>query len=71
MNLTQMRVVNFYLAEDWSVSVNQDIAEVLGCQQAWGQAVHTQAFRVQQWVCEGAHLSPVDIQHAGAQLLSQ
>lgn len=59
------------LAEDWCMGVSQGVAEVLGCQQARGQAVHAQAFRVQQWVCEGAHLSPVDIQHAGAQLLSQ
>ena len=59
------------LAEDRRVGVSQGVAEVLGCQQARGQAVHAQTFRVQQWVCEGAHLSPVDIQHAGAQLLSQ
>lgn len=65
-----VRVVNFNLAEDWCVSVSQGIAEVLGCQQAWGQAVHTEAFRVQQRVCKGAHLSPVDVQHAGTQLLS-
>ncbi len=63
--------VEFDLAEDWCVGVSQGVAEVLGCQQARGQAVHTQAFRMQQWVCEGAHLSPVNIQHAGAQLLSQ
>lgn len=61
----------FDLAEGWCMSVSQGVAEVLGCQQARGKAVHTKAFRMQQWVREGAHLSPVDIQHAGAQLLSQ
>lgn len=59
------------LAEDWRMGVSQGIAEVLGCQQAGGQTVHTETLGVQQWICEGAHFSPVDVQHAGAQLLSQ
>jgi len=59
------------LAEHRRVSVSQGIVEVLGSQQARGQAVNAQAFGVQLWICERAHLSPVDIQHAGAQLLPQ
>lgn len=53
------------------MGVSQGTAEVLGCQQALRQAVHAQAFGVQQWICEGAHLSPVDVKHTGAQLLPQ
>lgn len=60
-----------YLAEDWCVSVGEGVVEVLSGQQARGQAVHAQALGVQQRVREGAHLSPVHIQHAGAQLLPQ
>lgn len=58
-----------YLAEDWCVSVGEGVVEVLSGQQARGQAVHAQALGVQQRVREGAHLSPVHVQHAGAQLL--
>lgn len=60
-----------YLAEDWCVSVGEGVVEVLSGQQARGQAVHAQALGVQQRVREGAHLSPVHVQHAGAQLLPQ
>lgn len=62
--------VRFNLAEDGCVSVSEGVAEVLGREQAQWQAVHTEAFRVQQWVREGAHLRPVDIQHARAELLA-
>lgn len=61
-----LRKRSFNLAEDGHVSVSEGIAEVLGRQQAQRQAVHTEAFRVQQWVRERTHLSPVDIQHARA-----
>lgn len=59
------------LAEDRRVGVRQGVAEILGRQQARGQPVHTQAFGVQELVRERAHLRPVDVQHAGAQLLAQ
>lgn len=62
---------NSYLAEDWCMSVSEGVAEVLSRQQTRGQTVHTQAFGVQQRVREGAHLGPVHVQHAGAQLLPQ
>lgn len=42
--------VNFNLAEDGCMSISKGTVEVLGCEQAWRQAVHTEAFGVQKWV---------------------
>lgn len=59
------------LAEAGCGSISKGTAEVLGGEQARGQAVHTEAFGVQKWIRQWAHLRPVDIQHARPQLLPQ
>lgn len=51
--------------------VGEGAVQVLSGQQAGGQAVHAQALGVQQRVREGAHLGPVHVEHARAQLLPQ
>lgn len=64
-------VSSAYLTEDGGVRVGQRMAEILRGQEARGQAVHTQTLGVQQRVRKRAHLGPVHVQHARAQLLAQ